>query len=164
MSENETLAGDAGERFKRGAGVAFEDAMLRRLRYHLLRLTLVGLSREEVEQLSELARLAFEDADVTDQVTAIRQRPDVSPLASAIAAIVERVEPDNGARAGRADVMVGAILGAYAGLSDSGGGDQMHAAVGGAIGGAIAASVSGFVQQRIVEVGAADYLRMDESS
>jgi outer membrane lipoprotein SlyB len=60
--------------------------------------------------------------------------------------------------------MVGAVVGAYTGLRDTGGRDQTHAAVVGAIGGGIAASVSRFIQKRIAEVGTAEYLRMDESS
>jgi hypothetical protein len=161
MSQVEQFADDAGERYEWGAGFAFQDAMQRRLRYHLLRLTVAGLSQAEVVQLVELARLAFDDADVTDQVAAIRERPDASPLASAIAAIVGRAGHDGGA--GRAAVTVGAVVGAYAGLHDTGGHDRTYAAVLGATGGAIAASFGPFIRERIAEIGAAEYLRTDES-
>jgi len=164
MSEAETFADDAGEYFGWGAGFAFQDAMQRRLRDHLLRLTVVGLSREDVKELSELARLAFEDADLTEQVRVIRERPDASPLASTIAAIVERTGPGDGGPAGRAEVMVGAVIGAYAGLRDTGGRNQTYAAVVGAVAGGIAASVGRFIRERIAEVGAAEYVRIDESS
>jgi hypothetical protein len=164
MTEAVNFAGDAGEYFESGAGFAFEDARVQRLRYHLLRLTIVGLRREDVGPLCELARLAFEDADVTDQVTAIKERPDASALASTIAAIVERAGPGDGGPAGRADVMVGAVVGAYAGLRDTGSRNQAHTAIVGAIGGGIAASVGRFIRTQIAEIGAAEYVRMDESS
>jgi hypothetical protein len=164
MSEAETLPGDAGERFASGMGFAFEDAQQRRLRYHLLRLTTVGLTRDDVQQLGELARLAFEDADLTDQLRAISERADVSSLASAIAAIVERCRPGSIQFGAPADVLVGAVLGAYAGLLDTPDRDRTEAAVLGAIGGGTAASVSRFVQTQLAEVGPTEYVRMDEPS
>jgi hypothetical protein len=162
MSDVEGSRDDPGERFEDGAHFAFQDAMQRRLRYHLLRLTVVGLSQEDVEQLGELGRLAYQDADITGQVTAIRERPGVSRLASTIAAVVERAGPGGDGRAGRADVMVGAVVGAYAGLRDTDGSDRADSAVLGAVGGGLAASIGPFIRERIAEVGADEYLRMDE--
>jgi hypothetical protein len=163
MSETETFARNAGEYFRQ-VGIAFDDARQRLLRYHLSRLTLVGLRREERGPLCELARLAFEGADVTHQVTAIRERPDASPLASTIATIVQLAGPGRGESAARADVMIGAVAGAYAGLRDihAHGRDPAYIAVAGAIGGGIAASVSPFIQERIAEVGTAEYVKMPE--
>jgi hypothetical protein len=135
MSQTETLARNADEYFRRGVGLAFDDAEQRLLRYHLLRLTVVGLKREERGPLCELARLAFEGAGITDQVTAIRERPDGSPLASTIATIVERAGQGQVRLAGRADVLIGAVLGAYAGPGGVAGLDEADVAIVGAIGG-----------------------------
>jgi hypothetical protein len=166
MSEPHTLARDAGERFEHGVDFAFQDALQRRLRYHLLRLTVVGLSRDEVPLIVELARRAFDDADVTDQARAIRDRPGASAVASAIADIVERSRGgDTFAR--RGEVVVGAVVGAYAGLVDAGAGDEADAtaaAVLGAVGGGTAASVGRFINEQIAAVGVADYLQPDDRS
>jgi hypothetical protein len=166
MSETQALLGDAGERFDRAVDFAVEDAELRLLRYHLIRLTVVGLSRDEVPALVELARQAFDGRDVTDQVRAVRERPGASALASAIAGIVERSRPgDPFAR--RGDVLIGAVIGAYTAMTDAGSGkgdDGVAAAVLGAVGGGTAVSVGRFIQDRIAEVGVAEYLRVDEQS
>jgi hypothetical protein len=166
MSETQTLLRDAGERFDRAVAFAVEDAELRQLRYHLIRLTVVGLSRDEVPSIVELARQAFDDRDVTDRARAVRERPGASALASAIAGIVERSRPgDPFAR--RGDVVIGAVIGAYAAMTDAGSGnadEATAAAVLGAVGGGTAVSVGRFLQERIAEVGVAEYLRTDEQS
>ena len=164
MPDKKTFAEEADERFGEGVRFAFQDAMQRRLRYHLLRLTVVGLSQKDVEQLGELGGLVFQDADVTEQVRAITERSDASPLASAIAAIIQGSGPRAGAPRRRAEVMVGAVVGAYAGIRDGPGQDQMQTAILGAVGGGIAASVGPFIQERIAEVGEAEYVRTDEPS
>ncbi len=163
MSPVEELAGDAGERFHSGDGFAFQDAMQHRLRYHLLRLTVVGLSQDEVVPLVELARVAFDGGDVTAAAAAIRERPGATPLAAALAAIVERAAPGGGSRGGLADVLLGAVVGAYAGVAERSDRDREQAAVLGAVGGAIAASTGPFVRARIADVGVAEYLRTDDS-
>jgi hypothetical protein len=163
MSETRAIRDDAGERFEEAARLAFEDAQQRRLRYHLLRLTVAGLSHDEIRPLVELGRLAFDGADVTEQVRMIQERPGATPLASALAAIVQRgpVGPDS---AGRADVLIGAVTGAYAGLSSGGSGDRAEAAVLGAVGGGTAVAVGRFVRERISEVGESEYLRPGEGT
>jgi hypothetical protein len=164
MSATQTLMRDAGERFENGLGFAVDDAMQRRLRYHLLRLTVVGLSRDEIPLIVDLARQAFEDADVADRARAIRERPGASVLAAAIAGIVERSGTGN-QFAPRAQVVVGAVLGAYAGLTDAGSADPDEAttaAVLGAVGGATAVSLGRFVSEQVGRVGVADYLRTDD--
>ena len=164
MSETHTVLVDVGQRFDDALQFAFQDAMQRRLRYHFLRLTLAGLDfDEEVPMLVELGRLAFEDADVSDQVRAIRERPGASPLAAALAEIVERAQPGDGDFARRAPVLVGAAIGAYAAIRDAGGPDlRVEAAVLGAIGGGTAAAVGGFVQEQISTIGPGEYVRTDE--
>lgn len=161
MSETQAIRDDAGERFEEAARLAFEDAQQRRLRYHLLRLTVAGLSHAEVRPLVELGRLAFDGADVTEQVQAVRERPGASRLASALAPIVER-GPVRARFATRADVLIGAVTGAYAGMRSAGSGDRAQAAVLGAVGGGTAGAVGRFVRERIAEVGEAEYLRPDE--
>jgi hypothetical protein len=166
MSEPQTLMRDAGERFDRAVEFAFDDALQRRLRYHVLRLTVVGLSHDEVPLILELARRAFEDADVASEVRAIRERPGASVLASAIADVVERSRTGD-QFAPRADVVVGAVVGAYAGLMDAGSADPAEAttaAVLGAVGGGTAVSVGRFIGTQLAAVGAAEYLRTDERS
>ena len=166
MSETHTLLRDAGERFENSLDFAFQDALQRRLRYHLLRLTVVGLSRDEVPLIVDLARQAFEGADVTAQVGAIRDRPGASVLASAIAGVVERSKGGD-TFAGRGEVAIGAVVGAYAGLMDAGGGDDddaTAAAVLGAVGGGTAASLGRFIQEQVAAVGLTEYLRTDEQA
>ena len=108
MSDTQTLARDAGRRFEEAVNYAIEDAQLRLLRYHLLRLTVVGLSRDELPLIVDLARRAFDDADVADQATAIRERPGASDLACAIAGIAERSRV-GGPFGRRGDVVVAAV-------------------------------------------------------
>jgi hypothetical protein len=166
MSETPTLLRDPGERFDQAVNFAVEDAQLRLLRYHLIRLTVVGLSRDEVPSIIELARLAFDDGDVTDQARAVRERPGASPLAAAIAGIVERSRT-GGLFAPRGEVVVGAVIGAYAAMMDAGSGnaaDAPAAAILGAVGGGTAASVGRFIQQQIAAVGIPAYLDSDEQS
>jgi hypothetical protein len=164
MSETQTLARDAGKRFDEAVGFAFEDAQLRLLRYHLLRLTAVALDRDEVPLIVELARRAFDGADVTDQARAIRDRPGATVLAAAIADIVEGGRPID-VLARPAEVVVAAVVGAYAGLMNAGSGNReaaTAAAVLGAVGGATAVSVGGFIHQQIEAVGVPAYLALHE--
>ena len=166
MSETQTLSSDAGQRFDEAVDFAFEDAQQRLLRYHLLRLTVVGLSRDEVPLILELARSAFDDADVADRVRAITDRPGASVLASAIAGVVERIRTGS-PFAPRGDVVVGAVVGAYAAMRDAGSGnreDATAAAVLGAVGGGTAASVGRFIQEQIAAVGVPAYLATDDRS
>lgn len=163
MSETQVFRDDAGEHFTEAAGFAFQDAQQRRLRYHLLRLTVAGLSHDEVRPLVELGRLAFDGADVTEQARGIRERPGATRLASALASIVES-GPVSLQFASRADVLIGAVTGAYAGLREAGPADRAQAAVLGAVGGGTAAAIGGFVRERIAEVGEAEYLRPDEGT
>ncbi|HLM04329.1 MAG TPA: hypothetical protein VK402_03950 [Blastococcus sp.] len=161
MSETQATRDDANERFEEAVRFAFQDAQQRRLRYHLLRLTVAGLSHDEVRPLVELGRLAFDGADVTEQASSIKERPGATPLGSALASIVER-GPVSDQFATRADVLIGAVTGAYAGLRNASSGDGTQAAVLGAVGGGTAAAVGRFVRERITEVGEIDYLEPDE--
>ena len=91
MSGAHEIRDDSGERFEEAAQLAFEDAEQRRMRYHLLRLTVAGLSHDEIRPLVELGRLAFDGADVTEQVRVIKERagaprwrPPSPPSSSAV--------------------------------------------------------------------------------
>jgi hypothetical protein len=166
MSETQTLARDAGPRFDEAVSVAFEDAQQQLLRYHLVRLTVVGLSRDEVPLILDLARQGFADGDVTEQARAILDRPGATELASAIASIVEqsRVGTPFG---GRGPVVIGAVIGAYTSIRDAGAGDPAAAttaAVLGAVGGATAAALGRFIQEQVAAVGVTEYLRAAEPS
>ena len=166
MSETPTLVRDAGGRFEEAVSFAIEDAEQRLLRYHLLRLTVVGLSRDEIPLILELARQAFADGDVAHQVRAISDRPGASELSIAIAGVAERSRSGD-PFAGRGEVVVGAVLGAYAGMRDAGAGGPdaaTTAAVLGAVGGGTAVSVGRFVREQITAVGIEEYLRASEQS
>lgn len=130
--------------------------MQRKLRYHLLRLTVVGLSREDVEDFAELGRLAFQESDVSGEVAKIKQRADDSSLAFAIADILEAAGV-RGSVSLRA-VMLGAVLGAYTSLRDIHDVDQKVVAILGAIGGAVATSTSSFILDNINQQGTLEYL------
>jgi hypothetical protein len=158
MSATKQLSRAAGEHFQASTQFSFEDAMQRRLRYHLLRLTAVGLTADDVRDLSELGRLAFQDSDVTEQSTKIKRRAEASPLAFAIADILERAGSASPSSVRLRTVMLGAVLGAYTALGDLPGDDRSAAAVLGAVGGAVAASTSAVVLANIDQLGSADYL------
>jgi H+/Cl- antiporter ClcA len=162
MSETRTFSHDAGDQFDSAANFGFEDAMQRRLRYHLLRLTVVGLTQLDVQELGELARLVFEGSDASQQATIISQRVDASPLASAIAQIMQKAAAGLDGPVRMPVVMLGALLGAYTALHHAGEPSQSDAAVAAAVGGAVAATVSGLVLDMIDQVGAAEYVRMDD--
>ncbi|CCK24499.1 hypothetical protein BN159_0120 [Streptomyces davaonensis JCM 4913] len=159
-SSTQDISRAAGNLFGSGADRVFDDVAQRRLHYHLLRLTLVGLTREDVDELRGLARLVFDSADVSGQAERIRQRPGSSGLAVAIADIVQ--SSTDGLP--REQALLGAILGAYTMTGGSAAAAGLPAdfrdtaAVLGAVGGAIAASTSPLVFERIGQVGLADYL------
>ena len=156
-TEND-LSREAGEHFRSSTDLSFDDAMQRRLRYHLLRLTVVGLTSDDVEDLSELGRLAFQDSDVTEQSTKIKQRPSASPLAFAIADILERAGGGRPASVSLRTVMLGAVLGAYTALGGVPDDHRSTAAVLGAVGGAIATSTSAVILANIDQLGSIEYL------
>jgi hypothetical protein len=150
---------EAGEQFSAAAGLCFGDAMQRRLRYHLLRLTTVGLSHTEVEDLVELGRLAIQGSKVEEQATRIKQQ--ASPLAFVIADIVARAESDARPVNMRA-VMLGAVLGAHTSLSGVPEEDKLSAAALGAVGGAVAMSTGTFIAENIERQSWSDYVQTND--
>ena len=162
MADSQETARAAGQHFRSSAQFAFEDANPQRLRYHLLRLTVVGLSREEVEELVELGRLAFQESDVTERTTAIKERAGVSPLAVAIADVVEQAASGTRGPASLRDVMLGAVLGAYAALERVADLDESVVAVLGAIGGALATSTNALINANSSRQFWAEYVHMED--
>ena len=161
MSGSDEISRDAGRLFDSAAGFAFEDAELRRLRYHLLRLTAIGLAREEVDELLELGRLAFHDADVSEQASKVKQRAGATDLAFAIADIVEQADRASVAR--RRTVMLGAALGAYAAAgAQPPSHDTVAVAAAGAVGGAVALSAGTFVLDAIDQGDLESYLSTED--
>lgn len=152
MSGPEKAFQDAGQIFNNGVRYGFEDAQLSSFGYHLLRLTAIGVAGDEVADLLELARAAFQETDVSAHVARIKQRNDHSALALAIADIVEAAEGRN-----LRDVMFGAVLGAYTAVG-SRVDDQTLISIIGAIGGAIAMSVDKFVDSASRNRSLSEYL------
>jgi hypothetical protein len=166
MTTSAEVSRAAGEQFRSAARFAFEDATQRRLRYHLIRLTVVGLTQEDVQDLSELARLAFQDADLTEQANKVKQRAGVSPLAFAIADILEQAAGVLGGRVDNKMLMLGSVLGAYTAVATAGSGAgelaETTVAIQGALGGAVALSTSSVILDNIKQESADEYLRMNE--
>ncbi len=160
MPTNNEIPAESGENFRTAAGFGVEDAQLRGLRYHLLRLTAIkgGLAQDDVRDLSELGRLAFEESEVTGQVRRIKARPGSSRLAVAIADIVEMGSP----RGTRREVMMGAVLGSYASLGRISGVDELLVATIGAIAGAVAVTTNNFIGEINDPQSWSHYLDSDE--
>jgi hypothetical protein len=162
MADPNDLSSEAGDRFRSAVDLSFSDAQQRRLRYQLLRLTVVGLTKPDVVDLGELGRLAFQESNVTEQVTRIKERADASPLAVAIADILERAASGRLGSASLGSVLLGAVLGAYASLHGFHDGDETAVAILGSIGGAVAASTSAVILDNINQQGTSEYLRMED--
>lgn len=152
----------AGEQFREAVALALEDAQQRRLRYHLERLTTVGITPEELTDLEALGSSALQGfvGDVGPQASKIMQRPDASRLAVTIAQIVEQsVERSV---PGPGPVMLGALLGAYLSHGEPGtGAERAEQAVTGAIAGAIATAAAATVSANIAGLGTIEYVRAD---
>jgi hypothetical protein len=89
MTEQNSTSLDAGVNFDFATGLSFDDAR-NGLKYVLLRLSLLGLSAEDQQELRELAKLAFNDLDVKNAAARITNTNTASRLAVAIAEIVQR--------------------------------------------------------------------------
>src|SRR3954454_4937233 len=85
-----------------------EDARLG-FKYLLLRLTTVGLAAEEVGLIQKLAVAVFKNADIGSAVQDIREIKSSSPIATAIANVVEAAPANQ-----RQSVLLGAVLSAHA--------------------------------------------------
>ncbi len=140
------LARNAGSHYGELTRGAFEDARLGGLRYLMLRLSaLEPLSDQDKEQLGELARLAFQELDVTAAANQIKTSASAGPLIVAIAEIVQAAQDS------KRMALLGAVLGARAGLAAMSASRDARILQGvlGAIAGAAAASMSKFIQDDI---------------
>jgi hypothetical protein len=136
------FASAAANQYINARGLAFEDARLG-LKYMLLRLSLLGLSNEDQKQLHKLARLAFADADVTEEADRIKDRKTASPLAIAIAGIVASAPEKKPA-------LLGAVSGSYAGLNAQG--SKFTRGIVGAVAGAVTLSTNDFVVRAHIDM------------
>ena len=136
MTDIQNIVISAGVQFSGALATGMEDVRIGRLHYHLLRLTLAGLTHEDVAGLDELGRLALQGSDITAQATKVRERQDSSPLARAIAEIVSVDRPDHAELKHR---LLGAVLGAYIGVHDDNADVRALLAIQGAASGAAAA-------------------------
>ena len=128
-------AGQLLERFDLRTIDVLDDAREERLRYSLLRLTLAGLSREEVVALAEIGERVFAGADAAEAAERLCSRPGTSPLAVAIATIVKRgANHPVDARL----TLLGAVLGAHVGTLADDPAARSSVALIGALGGGAA--------------------------
>jgi hypothetical protein len=81
----------AGDYFKAALELTTEDARAG-LKYHLLRLSLLGLSDQDQKQLCELTEQDFRDQDVTSAADQIKRRKTASPLAVVMAELIATAE------------------------------------------------------------------------
>src|SRR6266496_1558604 len=130
----------AGAYYKASFELTTEDARAG-LKYHLRRLSLLGLSEKDQKQLHDLAELAFRDQDVASPAGEIKGRKSASPLAVALADLISEATD-------RRMAVLGAVFGAYAGLSSDG---ERKVADGilGAIAGVVAVTTNNFVLHQL---------------
>jgi len=89
VSDTQDIGQEAGEVYRFGMGFAREDSQFG-LRYPLRRLrALLRLPEQDAQELTELGRIVIQEGNVEEVADRIRQRQDASPLAVAIASIVQ---------------------------------------------------------------------------
>jgi hypothetical protein len=135
------FAHDAGQSYLNAIGLNREDFQLRALKYPLLRLSTDGLTELDRKELAELAKRAFEEADVADAAERIQKRHSSSPIAVAIANVMLS------ARVSKRMSMLGAVIGAHAARALSLGTHDVGFDVVGAIVGAACLDSIDFVQK-----------------
>ena len=148
MSNSHNIGEEAGELYRSGIDFTIQDSEFG-LRYPLLRLgSLLDLPEQEREELTELGRIVIQDGDVGEIAGRLRERQGASPLAVAIASIVQEARFFGGGDTRGA--LLGAVFGAYAGIDSSQTGDDRAVrAVLGATGGALALTTHTQLQERL---------------
>jgi hypothetical protein len=111
------------------------------LHYMLLRLSVAGLTTDEQEQLLELGARTFSGGDADNVASKIISNQQASPLAVAIASIVQK------SRLSKKMSMLGSVFGAYSALGEP---TPEHCILAAAAG-AVALSTSEFLQQHVFE-------------
>lgn len=144
MTEQSSAPPDAGVNYDFAIGLSFDDAR-NGLKYVLLRLSLLGLSAEDQQELRELARLAFNELDLKNVATRITNTNTASPLAVAIADIVQRAGEKSASSTSTKMAMLGAVFGAYAVIREGRSNGESEGVLG-AIAGAVAVSTGEFLQ------------------
>jgi hypothetical protein len=104
------------------------------LRYILMRLRHVGLTDQDVQNLADLVSLSCQNKDVGESADRLRKAESVSPLALAIADIVQCASPDQ-----RKPAALGAIFGAHGAVGAFEMGQAPPNPIGWAISGAVSA-------------------------
>ena len=137
MNTNSDSKAAVADAFDGVLAIGLQDIARRRLRYHLLRLTVAGLAREDIGDLLVLADRAFSDVDTGPAATAITGSAEASPLARCIAEIVGQPS-----RAHPRDRLLGAVFGAYAGVAKGPDDQKASMAMTGALAGALALSLN----------------------
>jgi hypothetical protein len=143
MAEQNSVSRDAGSNYGFAIGLSSGDAR-NGLKYVLLRLSSLGLTAEDQQELRELARLAFNDLDVKDAAERIT-KTSASPLALAIADIVQNAGGSFENMVSTKMALLGAVFGAYTAIRP-GRSDDGSEGVLGAIAGAVAVSTNEFLQ------------------
>ena len=144
----ETPPEAAGATFDGANNLFMEDGRLG-LKYVLLRLELAGLTEQDQRNLRDLAAAACQDREVAELADRVRKAESASPLAVAIANIVEN------ARNNKKAAVLGAIFGAHGSLLPF---PPRLNPIEGAIAGAAAASAIALVDGRAFGVGLDDFL------
>jgi hypothetical protein len=134
--------------FDHDIALFFEDGRLG-LKYILLRLSVAGLTPQDQRNLRDLLATACKDQDVTQSAQRVREAEAVSPLAVAIADIVEN------ARRKKKEAALGAIFGAHGAVGS--GRDPIESAVAGAV----AASAIAFLDDHALGVNLDEFLVRD---
>jgi hypothetical protein len=156
MTEQKSPALDASSEYDFATDFSLQDGR-KGLRYMLLRLSLLGLTTEEQQELQELARLAFDGVGVTEIADRI-MGSGAGPLAVAIADIARRAEQEGRDRTSARTAMLGAISGAY-GAIRSGRSDGERDAVLGAVAGAVALTTHEFLSKEHRNSGWTEFAR-----
>lgn len=152
----------ADEYFRSAVGFVLEDAHILRFRYHLLRLRLAGLTDQDVEELTELARLVFQGSDVRQQTASIRKRADASPLAVTIAGVVDEAASGLDLPFQAPDlkhILMGAVFGAYLNTAEVPDVEPATVASIGALAGAVTIAVSTTTMGAIARIPPDEYVR-----
>jgi hypothetical protein len=108
----------------------------------LLRLSLAGLTTDEQEQLLDLGAKIFSGVDADNVASKITSNEQTTPLAIAIASIVQK------SRLSKKMAMLGAVFGAYSALGKPNPENCTLAAAAGAV----ALSTSEFLQKEVFDV------------
>ena len=110
------LAQAATAHYKAAIDLCREDGRLRAFKYLLERLTVGGLSFDEVVHLRKVGEAVFGGKNPDDAVKKVLKQAKLSPLAVAIASAAQKESNESQQRS-----LLGAVLGAHASIAMAGG-------------------------------------------